>query len=115
MFGRNLGEARFRNPTKHLGRVQQACPCRFQITHSSGSWLIHLALSKAEGLKDDRLKVDQIETLELQNVHFAYPARPEIQVLQGISLTINKVGSTCHVPLQSFAIEIPIHASQPPF
>lgn len=24
MFGRNLGEARFRNPTKHLGRVQQA-------------------------------------------------------------------------------------------
>ena len=24
MFGRNLGEARFGNPTKHLGRVQQA-------------------------------------------------------------------------------------------
>lgn len=40
--------------------------------------------------KDDRVKVDQIETLELQNVQFAYPARPEIQVLQGISLTINK-------------------------
>lgn len=60
-----------------------------------------LALSKAEGQKDDRVKVDQIETLELQNVQFAYPARPEIQVLQGISLTINKVGSTgLHLPFQ---------------
>ena len=66
------------------------CMCPFQIADSSGSWLIHLALSN-EGQKDDRVKVDQIETLELQNVQFAYPARPEIQVLQGISLTINKV------------------------
>ena len=73
----------------------------FKIADSSGSWLIHSALSKTEGQKDDRVKVDQIETLELQNVQFAYPARPEIQVLQGISLTINKVGSTgLHLPFQ---------------
>ena len=96
MFGRNLGEARFRNPTKHLGGVQQAYVTYAFVVFKSQTVQAHdssiLALSKTEGQKDDRVKVDQIETLELQNVQFAYPARPEIQVLQGISLTINKVG-----------------------
>lgn len=39
---------------------------------------------------DDRLKIDRVDTLQLQNVHFAYPARPDIKVLQGVSLTIQK-------------------------
>ena len=43
-----------------------------------------------QGQVDDRLKIDQVDTLQLQNVHFAYPARPEVKVLQGVSLTIQK-------------------------
>lgn len=35
MFGRNLGEARFRNPTKHLGRVQQAYMWHMRLSFSN--------------------------------------------------------------------------------
>ncbi|CAE7448345.1 ABCB1 [Symbiodinium natans] len=41
-------------------------------------------------LRDDRKTVGPIETLELDEVHFAYPARPEMKILHGLSLTIKK-------------------------
>lgn len=47
-----------------------------------------------QGQVDDRLKIDRVDTLQLQNVHFAYPARPDIKVLQGVSLTIQKASQT---------------------
>jgi len=39
---------------------------------------------------DDRKPAGQIETMAFENVHFAYPARPEMKVLNGVSLTIQK-------------------------
>ncbi|CAE7377871.1 PGY2 [Symbiodinium natans] len=41
-------------------------------------------------LRDDREVIGPIETLQLDEVHFAYPARPDIKVLHGLSLTIQK-------------------------
>ncbi|CAE7517987.1 ABCB5 [Symbiodinium sp. CCMP2592] len=41
-------------------------------------------------VRDDREVIGPIETLQLEDVHFAYPARPEITVLHGLSLTIQK-------------------------
>ena len=62
----------------------QAC----KSTHSA-RFLVQLA-AQNQGQVDDRLNIDQVDTLQLQNVHFAYPARPEVKVLQGVSLTIQK-------------------------
>ncbi|CAJ1383037.1 unnamed protein product, partial [Effrenium voratum] len=39
---------------------------------------------------DDRRPASTIESLQLENVAFSYPARPDIQVLSGVSLTIRK-------------------------
>eukprot|EP00928_Gymnodinium_smaydae_P033185 TRINITY_DN23836_c0_g1_i1.p1 TRINITY_DN23836_c0_g1~~TRINITY_DN23836_c0_g1_i1.p1 ORF type:complete len:1336 (+),score=227.56 TRINITY_DN23836_c0_g1_i1:98-4009(+) len=39
---------------------------------------------------DNRENISAIETMELQNVHFVYPARPTIKVLNGLSLSIGK-------------------------
>eukprot|EP00931_Biecheleriopsis_adriatica_P061606 TRINITY_DN3704_c0_g1_i2.p1 TRINITY_DN3704_c0_g1~~TRINITY_DN3704_c0_g1_i2.p1 ORF type:complete len:1295 (-),score=340.44 TRINITY_DN3704_c0_g1_i2:505-4389(-) len=41
-------------------------------------------------LKDDRETIDTIDSMELKDVHFAYPARPEVNVLSGLNLTIKK-------------------------
>ncbi|CAE7945512.1 Abcb1a [Symbiodinium sp. KB8] len=41
-------------------------------------------------LHDDRKTVGPIETLSLEDVHFAYPARPDMKILNGLSLTIKK-------------------------
>ncbi|CAE7455850.1 ABCB5 [Symbiodinium sp. CCMP2456] len=41
-------------------------------------------------LHDDRKTVGPIESLSLEDVHFAYPARPEMKILHGLSLTIKK-------------------------
>ena len=42
------------------------------------------------GHNDDRKVLDDIHTLKLDNVSFAYPARPDVQVLQSVNLTIHK-------------------------
>jgi len=39
---------------------------------------------------DNRVAITSIETMELKSVKFSYPARPDRQVLHGISLTITK-------------------------
>lgn len=40
--------------------------------------------------QDERQVLSEIETFQLQDVHFAYPARPDVPVLRGITLTIRK-------------------------
>lgn len=40
--------------------------------------------------KDDRKEITHISTMALVDVHFNYPARPEVAVLKGLSLTINQ-------------------------
>jgi ABC-type multidrug transport system fused ATPase/permease subunit len=38
--------------------------------------------------QDDRQAITKVESMELQDVHFAYPARPDVKVLNGLSLRI---------------------------
>jgi ABC-type multidrug transport system fused ATPase/permease subunit len=40
--------------------------------------------------KDERADIGSIDTLELSNVVFAYPAQPEVTVLNGLSLKISR-------------------------
>ena len=42
--------------------------------------------SSEEGIKQDKLE----GTIEFQNVSFRYPARQEVQVLNGLNLTVKK-------------------------
>lgn len=41
-------------------------------------------------LHEDRKEVGPITGMSLQNVHFSYPARPETQILNGLSLNIQR-------------------------
>jgi ATP-binding cassette, subfamily B (MDR/TAP), member 1 len=41
-------------------------------------------------IKEDRKAIGAIETLQLKDVHFSYPARPDIKILNGLTLTIQK-------------------------
>jgi len=40
--------------------------------------------------EDDRKAIDYIQSMELKDVHFSYPARPEVKVLNGLNLRIEK-------------------------
>jgi ATP-binding cassette subfamily B (MDR/TAP) protein 1 len=45
-------------------------------------------IQKRQG--DNRSTISKIDSLELKDIHFHYPARPETKVLNGLSLTIGK-------------------------
>ena len=53
-------------------------------------YLVNRESTIQKRVRDDREVIGPIETLQLEDVHFAYPARPEITVLHGLSLTIQK-------------------------
>lgn len=152
MFGRNLGEARFRNPTKHLGRVQEAymwhmrlsfSNCRhFRLmTHDSSIWYFRMKDRRMIEWRSTRLRLWSCKTCSLltlldQKSKFFRASRwPSIRWgSTGLHLPLQKVTTCaasksyysynpispavntviiCH-NLRSFALEIRIHASQPP-
>ena len=41
-------------------------------------------------LKDEREELETIEKFEFESVHFTYPARPDVKVLNGLSLSIQR-------------------------
>eukprot|EP00439_Symbiodinium_sp_Y106_P024056 s2066_g2.t3 len=41
-------------------------------------------------LEDSRASIDSIENFEFNDVHFTYPARPDVKVINGLSLTIQR-------------------------
>ena len=41
-------------------------------------------------LDDKRQDISKIEKFDFENVHFTYPARPDVKVLNGVSLSIQR-------------------------
>lgn len=59
----------------------------------SGARMFHIIKSRSViqcRAEDIRKEIKSIDSLELKEVHFAYPARPEMKVLQGLTLNIEK-------------------------